>query len=519
MKFDKVLVILLIFAFIIRALIIFVPTFLINTNFLVSHSITLDDALIGFKIAKNIYRGFGLSFDNIEQTNATPLTWTYMLSLFGFLDNESFILFALVLCSIFFVLSGYFIYRICIQVFGERELGLIVVFLYLFNPFFILISLNGLETALFAFFLLFSLFYYLSKIRVDRTSKINLLVLAILLSLTILTRDNGIYFLFAIIIDYLFIFQKIKIKEKMQNLFFMLILFAVFTLPLFLWRYLVFGHFISSSAYYYHHLFAKDWVEDITSALLRRTLVFLMTISVMSFMIGNIILSFLGFFISKKFTKYFTIFSPLIIFSLFEILHYSIIMPILKLRYIFTSTIIFVIGLGIMFFYIKKYISKALFYTAFLMLFLILSYFTLTTWTGYSDIGDSEIRVGILLNKHVINAAKFIENKFPNSKIGASHIGTFAYFSPSTIISDRNGKISYEATDYNINGNTYEYFKKRGVEYIAGFISPENFKKVEESDIIFSEPIRERWQLKFNHIFGYYVVVKFKKEYLKLVGL
>lgn len=518
MKFDRMLAAVLILAFVARVLIAVVPTVAIERTFPVSNSIVLDDALITLKIAKNIHYGVGFSFDNIETTNASSLIWTYLLSAFGFLDSWNFILSAMVLCSLFFTLSGYFLYKICITIFRKREVGLITVFLYLFNPFFVLISLNGLETSLFLFFLLFSLFYYISGIRTEDTKWVKFIFFALLIALTTMTRDDGIYMFIAFLIDYVFIFRGFGLKERVKKFSLISILFIVFVSPMFLSRYLEFGHLVSSSAYYYSSIFARNLANNAFAAISRRVLVFMMTVSVMSLMAGSMVLSFLGFFFSKKFRKGLSLLFPLLIFSLLELFQYCAVMPILRLRYIAAATIILVLGTGIMLFHTKK-ISKVLFYASFISLFLVLSYFTVATWTGYTDIGDSDIRVGILLNKHVVNAAGFMEDKYPNSRIGVSHMGTFAYFSPHSIISDRNGKVSYEAADYNVQGKIDEYFEKRGVEYLAGFFSREALEKVIDSDIIFSEPVQQRLQLKFKHIFGYYAVIKFRKDYVRLMSL
>ncbi|NIO20374.1 MAG: hypothetical protein GTN76_06445 [Candidatus Aenigmarchaeota archaeon] len=518
MKLDRLLAFVLILAFVIRVLVVVVPAVLIDSEFLISNSIALDDAFITFKIAKNVHNGMGFSFDNIEKTNASPFVWTYLLSPFGFLGNEAFVIFALILCSLFFTISGYFLYEICMVIFKRRELAIITVFLYLFNPFFVLISLNGLETSLFVFLLLFSFHYYISRIRKGDSKLTNFIFFSILLALTAMTRDDGVYVFLAFLIDYVFIFKGLEFKGKLKNFSLILILFIIFVSPMFVSRYLEFGYFTGSNAYYYSSLFAKDLANNLISALSRKAVVFAMTVSVMSLMAGSIVLSFLGFFISKRSRDGLNLLYPLIIFSLLELFQYSMVMPILRLRYILAATIILILGTGILLSHIKR-ISKGVFYVSFLALLLVLSYFTAAIWTGYTDIGDSDIRVGILLNRHVINAAKFMEDGFPNSRIGVSHIGTFAYFSPHTIISDRNGKTSYEATDYNMQGRIDEYFEKRGVEYLAGFFSKENLGRVIESDIIFSEPVDQRLQLKFKHEFGYYAVVRFRKDYVSLMTL
>jgi 4-amino-4-deoxy-L-arabinose transferase-like glycosyltransferase len=519
MKFDRLLVVLMILALAARLVIVFVPTFFIEENFLVANSIALDDAFITFKIARNVYSGLGFSFDNVEVTNASPFLWTYLLSLFGFLDSVSFVLFALSLCSFFFVLSGYFLYKTCMTIFRSREIAILTVFLYLFNPFFMLISVNGLETSLFLLFLMLSLYFYVSRIRTSNPKITSLVFFSVLLALMNLTRGDGLYFFLAFLIDYVFIFREAGIKERFRNFLLVLIVFSLIVSPYFLWSYLEFGHFESGNAYYYSTLFAKNFAVNPLSAMSRQVLVFAMTASVMSLMAGSVILSFLGFSVSKVFRKGLVLLSPLVIFSLLEIFQYSFVMPILRLRYILAATIILVIGLGLLLSYVKSRVSRGLLYVSLISLLIVLSYFTAVTWTGYTDLGDSEIRVGLLLNRHVINAASFVENEYPNSRMGVSHIGAFAYFSPHTIISDRNGKISYEATDYNIQGRIDEYFEKRGVEYLAGFFSRENLDKVIDSDVIFSEPVKQRTQLKFSHTFGYYAVVKFRKDYVNLMTL
>jgi|GEM_PF-2092078 len=518
MKFDRLLVIVMLTALVARLVFILVPTFLVDENFLVENSIAVDDAFITFKIARNVYSGVGLTFDNVEITNTSPFLWTYLLSLFGFLDGQGFVLFSLILCSLFFVLSGFFLYRICLHVFGRKEIGMITVFLYLFNPFFVLVSINGLETSLFVFFLMVSLYFYLSRIRREGTKFPDLIYFSILLALMNLTRSDGVYFFLAFLIDYILIFRESGTKERFKNFFIVLVVFSLIVSPYFLWSYLEFGHFESGNAYYYSTIFAKDLAANPLSAMSRQALVFAMTAGVMSLMVGSVVLSFFGFLASRRFAKGIVLLSPLIIFSILEIFQYTFVMPVLRLRYILAASIILVIGLGLFLSHMKR-ISKGLFSLSVISILLILLYFTAAIWTGYTDIGDSEIRVGLLLNSHVINAAEFMESEFPNSRIGISHIGTFAYFSPHTIISDRNGKISYEATDHGLRGEIEDYFEKRDVEYLAGFFSEENLGKVIDSDIIFSEPVKQRMQLKFRHTFGYYAVVKFRKDYVRLMSL
>ena len=114
-------------------------------DFLLRNSIIYDDAFIAFSISKNIYLGNGFSFNGLETTAGSPFFWPILVSMFGFLSKETLAIFGVALGGIFFVLTGIPLYSISKKIFDEKNISLMILILFLFNPFFVLMSFLDLK--------------------------------------------------------------------------------------------------------------------------------------------------------------------------------------------------------------------------------------------------------------------------------------------------------------------------------------------------------------------------------------
>jgi len=135
--------------------------------------------------------GKGFSFNGIDPTTGTTVFWTLLLSLFGSLSKSSLTLFSIFLSGCFFVISGLVLYLIAKKILNEK-ISILILLLFLFNPFFILISLNGLETSLFILLSLLTFFFYFKFVRKKQISLTKLLFLNFILFLTLLTREKKV---------------------------------------------------------------------------------------------------------------------------------------------------------------------------------------------------------------------------------------------------------------------------------------------------------------------------------------
>jgi hypothetical protein len=163
----------------------------------------VDDAFFYFGIAKNIAVGKGATFDGSIMTNGFhPIYALLLVPIFWFsLENpEVPVHVALTILSIFNVLTGYVVFLIVRKIAG-RIAGLFGAFLWLFNPFVILIALNGVEVGVAAFFISLCIYVHLEERKVDRVSLPKMVLLGFLTALAVLSRVDAVFIFITIALD------------------------------------------------------------------------------------------------------------------------------------------------------------------------------------------------------------------------------------------------------------------------------------------------------------------------------
>ena len=512
---NRKVLLLLFFALLIRLFLVF-P----GLQFLLKNSIVYDDAFIAFSIARNVYLGNGFSFNGLEPTAGSPIVWPLLISAFGFLGKEALALFGVTLGGVFFVLSGIPLYSISQKIFNEKNLSLMILALFLFNPFFILMSLNGLESPLFVFFLLLTFWYYLKYIRDNHLSLFKIFFLGILFLLSILTREEGYLIFLSIFLD-----QFLFFKRRFRTIVIFAIFLATLVLPQIIYRLYFFGNIVSSNFYF----FLKTPWSYKHGFLLQRTGVLILIFSLINTALGNILLSLSGFFFIK--TKNILKLFPLITYAFFNILFYSFVIPVGTFRYTFPVSGILTIGLGIFFIFLKERLKltfKGIVYKSifavFLVLFLgLLSLSSFMIWTNVRYGGDGEV-MWKSRNINYYNAAKFINVNTPENTIVASvHTGTLQYSIDKRYVIDAGGKVDYKVVDYTNQNKLFDYLKSKNVSYMVQIVSPEQIKAINESDITYietiylkpNEPLAYIRGIQTHQIENYLVILKFTKEYTK----
>lgn len=205
-----------------------------------------DDAFYYFVLAKNMVANLGSTFDGQELTNGYHPLWLWLiLPIFKFFQNSTdawqVIRATLVFSALLNTLTAIVIYLILNKYTASRWLKFLALFIWLFNPFNLYESLNGLETSLALFCL--SLFiawavYFLKKDRWWIYGVWGVLGAAMMLA----RLDQVLYFITGLI--YLLIIRPPRFFSKTIIVG---LVASVLVLPWLIWNQLNFGTIITSS--------------------------------------------------------------------------------------------------------------------------------------------------------------------------------------------------------------------------------------------------------------------------------
>jgi len=205
----------------------------------------VDDALFYLNIARNISIGNGATFDGTILTNGFHLVYVLcLIPLFWIFPNNPDMTFhlGLTVLSVFNVLTALFIF-LTVRELAGRFSGLAAAFIWLFNPYVVLISLNGVEVSVACFFLSLCIYRFIMMRKAGHFRTGGILQLGVLTGLTVLSRIDSVFMLGAIT---LFLFYdtyrngKKIIPSLLPPALFNLAAFTVMT-PWFLWNLYHFG--------------------------------------------------------------------------------------------------------------------------------------------------------------------------------------------------------------------------------------------------------------------------------------
>ena len=194
---SVILLILLLIGFGIR---LYISWFDVETLF---QKCLVDDAFFYFGISKNIAAGNGATFNGSIMTNGFhPIYALLLVPIFWFspANPDIPVHVALTILSVFNVLTGYVIFLIVRKIAG-RIAGLFGAFLWLFNPFVILIALNGVEAGVATFFISLCIYVHLGGREAGRISFPKIILLGLLTALAVLSRVDSVFIFIAITLD------------------------------------------------------------------------------------------------------------------------------------------------------------------------------------------------------------------------------------------------------------------------------------------------------------------------------
>jgi 4-amino-4-deoxy-L-arabinose transferase-like glycosyltransferase len=183
----------------------------------------VDDSFYALNIARNIALGKGLTHDGVNITNGfQPLFVFLSVPVYYLLDGDKLLSInvVLTLSAILSCFTALLTYKIVRHLSSEKP-ALFAAFFWALSPTVIEHEINGLETGLAIFFLAWTTWYYLSRIRCDKEAGgKQYAILGVFCGLAILSRiDNGLL-LIALTVDILWMSIRSgkEIKEYFRNL-------------------------------------------------------------------------------------------------------------------------------------------------------------------------------------------------------------------------------------------------------------------------------------------------------------
>lgn len=223
---KKLIIALLFFSFLTRLIILIRPLIYLDNLLIQSffdYSLISDDAYLCLKIAKNIALGLGPTFDGISYTNGfQPLYVFLMVPVFYLFPNDLVtpVHLSLLILTIFDTLSLYLLFKIITRFAKSLLAPIIVALFWIFNPYVISTTLNGMETMISFFFVLLFLYYYDLSQPLEGSKRS--FILRMILGLAMLVRIDSIFlgFSFLLVLSYRFISNRISFTRYLKVLFF-----------------------------------------------------------------------------------------------------------------------------------------------------------------------------------------------------------------------------------------------------------------------------------------------------------
>lgn len=171
-------------------------------------SFPLDDPWIHLNFAKNIvdYHSFSYYKDQIVTAGSTSPLYVFVL-VFGFLFTNNEMILSYAIGVAFFAFAAFVFYKLALKEHNNNILfGFLITLVFIIDPRLNFIALSGMETTMFIFLLLLGVYFYKTG---------NAILLGITLGLIFWARPDGIAFIAAIAVD--FIYQKWIVKDVKDN--------------------------------------------------------------------------------------------------------------------------------------------------------------------------------------------------------------------------------------------------------------------------------------------------------------
>ena len=214
-----------------------------------------DDAFYYFKIAENIARGYGSTFDGVHLTNGYHPLWAGLLiPLFKVLPGKPDIVvhLALVLQACLDVGTGFLVYLIAKAILANGRWAVLASALYLFNPNALFYQIDGMETALATLMATAVLYLYLRLQGGTRAGWADRVKFAVACGLLLLARTD--YIFLCVLLFGVLAAREWKERRALHRTITMGIIVTSCLTPWLVWNYLHFHQFVQVSG------LARPWV-------------------------------------------------------------------------------------------------------------------------------------------------------------------------------------------------------------------------------------------------------------------
>lgn len=434
-----------------------------------------DDTYCYLKVARNIVSGNGPTFDGVNPTNGFhPLWMLFSIALeFLFRSYPNMPLHLLLsMSSVLHILTAYYIYKL-ISNFGYVKLGVMAALFWALNYNIISIALCGVETPLFAFLLIFTLYTYL-KWRQNLTL-LRTLGAGVLVSFVVLARFDGFLFLMFLFIDYL-ISQRENIYNALWRVMIMSAVFLLFVLPWAAWSYHSVGSILPIT-FYAKSAFENFFPGDIFFiSSLKRFLLQLgwfhyalrgyLRIIGATFLWGKLIWVILLVIVLPSLKSVWRGIKPIGIFILYALAHFSyyiLILPVV--RYTYPSLIIFLVAAALIFGHNATFLKRKA-----ELLSIVLSALSICV-AGDSISAWKQGRAGT--EQHSLHATMYYDvtnwiqqNTSTEAVVGSFNSGIYGYYSRRRVV-NLDGFINNSAFYAIRDKNLFNYMRCQGVSYLV----------------------------------------------------
>lgn len=176
-----------------------------------------DDGFYAFKIAQNMARGEGFTFDGEHPTTGFQPLYVFLLVPAFLVSGNDLVLpvhIALSLLAVFTALTAYLVYRLARRYVGATA-SFVAAVLWGFSPIVTRQSANGLETAISTFMIVACVLYYLERIRgAAAPSGRRFFGVGLLLGLAVLARIDALVLVLVILLDYLLVMRRSAVSAR-----------------------------------------------------------------------------------------------------------------------------------------------------------------------------------------------------------------------------------------------------------------------------------------------------------------
>ncbi|MCI0472807.1 MAG: hypothetical protein L0Y76_04405 [Ignavibacteria bacterium] len=457
-----------------------------------------DDTFLSLKIAKNIADGYGMTYGGIPTNGFQPLYVFMMVPVFAIIKSSLIlpVYIAMILLTVFSLLSAVVLYRLILRLFGSSESAFIVSLLFVITPALIRNMTNGLETSVsFFFFLLtvYLLYIYRETSLVEIKFK-KIFLFGLILGFAVLARIDNIFLFLMLFIWFVFKFGREKpgIKTVIYCAIAFTAGFAVIYAPWLAVSYFntgmlypVSGEAVRIQGIYYAihrtslaNFYISELYRSLRYFVLNYFVVVFLIIALLPFVFKKRGFGFLRGFISSK--------------------HF----PLVVTSVLFYAVYVFYISA---FWYFPRYLVPLFVPVSFLTGFLVKEMFAHGLFRGKRNLFFIAITaIFILINvlrpgfrdyffgKHVPDGYYGISvwvsgNLKEGSRIGSLQTGALAYFAENVEVYNLDGVVNANALNAIKQNRLIDYIKENKLEYVLLWNINHEFIKAKSANFLESD--------------------------------